>query len=100
MVLIPYNSEEGITTEDAAHLASVSARTIRSWVNKYKIGRQVGGSKRAYRISRPALQMVLDRDWPALSAYLKGARREEIVACYFRRVGLDQLLEGPLFDAS
>jgi hypothetical protein len=84
--LIPWNAEEAVSIGEAAFLARVSASTVRSWAVRYHIGRRIAGG--AWKISAPALLMLLDDDHAALATYLAGERAAEPVASYFARAGV------------
>ena len=83
----PYDRRETISVSIAARLAGVTPRTLRNWCVAYRIGRRVAGGH--WRVSRPALFMLLDDDEDALSAYLAGKRGDERVSAYLRRAGLE-----------
>ena len=91
--LRPYDEREGMTVFDATTEVGrrVSDRTIRNWCLKRGIGRRMMTGP--WEISRVALQMVIDDDMPALKAYLAGERQCELVARYYRLVGLGHLLD-------
>ena len=99
-ILEPYDRREAISIQDASELFGIPPRTLRRWSTKYRIGKRLGGYKRPWSLSRVALPMVIDRNWSALAAYHRGARKEEIVANYYRREGLGKLLDLPLFCES
>lgn len=83
-VLIPWDREEAISVDEAAHAALKSAGTIWTWARDRHIGRRVGGG--TWMISHPALMMLLNNDAAALSAYLAGDRRSDHVGSYFDRL--------------
>jgi hypothetical protein len=85
-ILVPFDAREAISVRIAARLAGVSERTVHNWCVAHSIGRRIAGGP--WRISRPALWMLLDGDQEALRAYLAGDRASERVAWYFRRAGL------------
>ncbi|CAO4142232.1 Helix-turn-helix domain-containing protein [Methylorubrum thiocyanatum] len=87
--LIPFDRREGISVEAAAEIAGKSVRTLRLWCEQHQIGRRVGGGP--WVVSRPALEMLLNDDQRALSAYLSGDRESPLVTGYFERVGLQHL---------
>jgi excisionase family DNA binding protein len=98
-VLIPYDVAEAISVKEAAAIAGLSVRTVRRWCDERGIGRQIvpGGS---WRVSRPALSMLLDGDERALHGYRAGFRGQfEPVAAHFRKVGLAHLLELAAFTS-
>jgi hypothetical protein len=81
-VLRPFNASEAIPVSIAAKIAGVSVRTIQHWCIVHRIGRRIANGP--WRVSRPALQMLLDGDNAALRAYLSGERAGR-VAAYLRR---------------
>jgi hypothetical protein len=89
MALIPFDRREGMTLKEAGDLAGRTVGTIRYWCVEHGLGRKVGGQ---WTVSREALQMFLDADNAALTAYHVGVRGSEPVANYFRRLGLKELL--------
>ncbi|UYW25684.1 hypothetical protein OKC48_20785 [Methylorubrum extorquens] len=82
-VLIPWDRDEAINLDDAAHIADKSPSTIRAWAQAHHIGRRVGGG--SWKISLPALLMFLDDDTDALAAYLAGDRSSEVFRAYSTR---------------
>jgi hypothetical protein len=91
MTLIPYDKREGIPLNVAAERAGKSPGTIRNWCIEHGIGRRVGGGQ--WIVSKVALAMFLDGDEVALAAYKEGDRSGDRVVAYFRREGLEGLLE-------
>jgi Helix-turn-helix domain len=89
MVLIPFDAREALTLQKAAKIATVSETTIARWCKKPGIGRKIGG---AWRVSRVALQMMLDDNGWALVAYLNGDRTSQRVTRYFLDLGLGDIL--------
>lgn len=85
-VLIPWHPKEAATVAEAARIAGKCSRTVRRWASVRHIGRRVVGGE--WMISRPALLMLLEDNGEALAAYLSGDRSTEMVASYFRRIGL------------
>jgi hypothetical protein len=90
-ILVPFHRAEGLSLKQAADVAGKSGSTIRAWCQREGIGRRVGGG--TWVVSRMALRMFLDGDDAALRAYLDGVRLEEPVAGYYRRLGLEALLD-------
>jgi hypothetical protein len=90
-ILVPFDRREGLSLKEAADVAGKSGSTIRAWCQRDGIGRRVGGG--TWVVSRLALRMFLDGDDAALRAYLEGVRLEEPVASYYRRLGLDAVLD-------
>jgi hypothetical protein len=91
--LIPFDVEESTTIQQAAGIAGKTPRTMRRWCVEFGIGRRIGGH---WAVSRVALAMYLDGNKDALAAYHDGARGHcELVAEYYRRLGLGDLLTGP-----
>jgi hypothetical protein len=94
-ILIPYDNLEAVSLSIAARLASKCERTVRNWCGEFGLGRRIGGH---WAVSRVALAMYLDGNKDALAAYHDGARGHcELVAEYYRRLGLGDLLRGPEF---
>ena len=91
MTLIPYDKREGIPLNVAAERAGKSPGTIRNWCIEHGIGRRVGGGQ--WIVSKVALAMFLDGDNEALRRYKSGDRISDCVLAYFRREGLEGLLE-------
>lgn len=85
-ILRPFDPREAVAVNIAARLAGVSPRTIQNWCCVHRIGRRIANGP--WRISRPALLMLLDDDQDALRAYRAGDRSSERVLNYFRRAGL------------
>ena len=79
-ILTPYLPHEAIGTAEAAKRAGIAQRTMREWVGLYPIGRKIG---RRVKVSKAALQMLLDGDDAALEAYASGDRTSELVVRYF-----------------
>lgn len=90
-ILVPFDRREGFSLKEAADLAGKSETTIRTWCQRDGIGRRVAGG--AWVVSRVAFRMLLDGDDAALRAYLNGDRTTELVARYFRRLGLQVVLD-------
>lgn len=82
VALIPFYKPEAISTREAALLAGVTAVTMRLWVERYRLGRRVGG---VVLVSRPALLMYLEGDREALALYHEGNRTDPRVGAYFER---------------
>lgn len=89
--LVPFDRREGFSLKEAAELAGKSETTIRTWCQRDGIGRRVAGG--AWVVSRVALRMLLDGDDDALNSYLNGDRATELVARYYRRLGLQVVLD-------
>lgn len=88
-ILRPFDGREAITTKEAAALAGVSSRQVRRWSERFGIGRKVAGGD--MRISRVALQMLLEGDRDALARYLDGDRGFYVLS-YYENLGLLDLL--------
>jgi hypothetical protein len=58
---------------------------MRCWAANHDLGRMIGGR---WRLSRVALQMLLESNRAALNAYLSGDRESDTVLAHFRRLGL------------
>jgi hypothetical protein len=93
-VLIPFHHREAVSLPKAAITAAKSERTVRNWCGAHDLGRRIGGH---WAVSRVALAMYLDGNEPALRSYLMGARQFPLVADYYRRLGLADLLSLPAF---
>jgi hypothetical protein len=89
MVLIPFDAREALTLQQAAQIATVSETTIARCCKEPGIGRKIGGG---WRVSRVALQMMLDDNGWALVAYLDGDWTSQRVTRYFRDLGLGDIL--------
>ncbi|CAJ0867489.1 hypothetical protein AMST5_01959 [freshwater sediment metagenome] len=85
-VLRPFDRAEAVTVASAAKKAGVSERTVQNWCVAHRIGRRIAGGP--WRVSSPALLMLLDGDERALRAYRQGDRVSERVLHYFRIAGL------------
>jgi hypothetical protein len=94
-ILRPYSRRESIDVRKASAMSGKSEGTIIAWAGKYHLGRKIGN---AWHLSVVALTMFLDGDPRALTAYLSGERQDEIVAGYYRRLGLGDLLSLPEFS--
>ena len=79
-ILVPPVDGEWIEPSVAARRAERDIETIRRWIHADGIGIKVRGR---YRVSGPALQMILSNDQPALEAYHRGDRSSELVRRYF-----------------
>jgi hypothetical protein len=90
-ILVPFDRREGIGLKQAAAIAGKSESTIRVWCQRDGIGRRVAGG--AWVVSHVAFRMLLDGDREALRAYLEGVRTREPVAGYYRRLGLEAVLD-------
>lgn len=66
-VPVPLTGADVVGIKQAARLANTSGDTIRRWCVRYGIGRQVDRGS-AWRISAPALRMVINADFVALDA--------------------------------
>jgi Helix-turn-helix domain len=84
-----FDAREALTLQEAAKIATVSETTIARWCKEPGIGRKIGG---AWRVSRVALQMMLDDNGWALMAYLDGDRAHPRVTQYFFDLGLGDIL--------
>ena len=82
-VLVPFDRAEACSLKQAAERAGKSESTMRNWCVNYGIGRRVAGG--VWQISKPALEMLLDGDKAALSAYHGGDRLGSVVRSYFER---------------
>lgn len=90
-VLSPYDPREAVALKVAAGIAGKSEGTIRRMCVDYAIGRRVGGG--TWQVSRVALAMLLDGNRAALAAYHKGDRGSPVVAAYFARHGLADMIQ-------
>jgi hypothetical protein len=89
--LSPFDKRECISLKQAADIAGKSESTLRTWCKCYGLGRRVGGG--TWCVSKVALAMHLDRNRKALRAYHSGDRTNELVAGYFERAGLGNLVD-------
>jgi hypothetical protein len=89
--MVPFDRREGFSLKEAADVAGRSGSTIRAWCQRKRVGRRVAGG--TWVVSRVAFRMLLDGDDAALRAYLDGARLTEPVAGYYRRLGLEAVLD-------
>jgi hypothetical protein len=87
-VLSPYDVREAVGLKRAAEIAGKSEGTM---CIEHAIGRRVGGG--TWQVSCPALLMLLDGNRAALAAYHRGDRGSPVVAAYFARCGLAELIE-------
>ena len=85
-ILVPYDKRECISLKEAADIAGRSESAMRNWCDEYGLGRRIGGGP--WSVSKAALAMFLDDDLKALRAYHAGDRTSDLVAPYFKRVGL------------
>jgi hypothetical protein len=85
-VLTPFDKRESMTLADAAKQAGRSESTVKTWCQKWSIGRRVAGGP--WCVSRVALAMLLDGNATALKAYHAGDRHGPLVAPYYERLGL------------
>ena len=83
-VLVPYDERDAISVTVAARKAGKAVRTIRLWACMHGIGRRIAGG--SWKISRVALQMLLDGDRVALDRYHAGNRKHPTVLAYFERM--------------
>lgn len=84
-ILIPYCPDEAIGTAEAAAIAGIAPRTMRDLCLNRPIARQILGH---WKVSKPALQMLLDGNDAALKAYASGDRTSSLVTDYFRASGI------------
>jgi len=82
-ILHPFNAAEAMGTAEAAQMADVAQRTMRDLCLNHAIARQILGH---WKVSRVALQMLLDGDQRALEAYAAGDKTSFLVAEYFEAV--------------
>jgi hypothetical protein len=81
---VPLDAGDTISLKEAAYHAGVSDDTVRRWSNRYGIGRQLSPGT-PWRVSLPALQMLLACDEPALEAFRAGDRSGALVRPYITR---------------
>ena len=84
-VLTPFAPGETMSTKKAAELANLSERQMREWCSHHGIGKLIGGR---WRVSEPALNMLLNADGRALEAYKNGDRTSSLVSGYFEALGV------------
>lgn len=92
LVPLPYSDIVSVT--EAASYAGVSGETIRRWCQRFGIGRQFRGNgwrEWRWQVSRPALRMVVTRDWEALEAFRCGDRTSPLVSRHFEPELLEAL---------
>jgi hypothetical protein len=82
-VLVPYNPLEALTVKKAAELAGKSPSTLRTWCEKHRISRKIAEGN--WQVSWIALQMLLESNEEALTAYNTGDRTSPRVADYLKR---------------
>lgn len=81
---VSLNIGDVLTLKEAARIAGgVSTYTIRRWAIRYQIGRQMAFAQ-AWRISGPALRMVLAADNAALEALRARRYDDELVKPYLQ----------------
>jgi hypothetical protein len=85
-ILVPFDNRECMSLKEAAAIASKSVSAMRARCEEHGLGRRVGGG--TWMVSKVALAMFLDGDLRALRAYHAGELTSELVAAYFKRVGL------------
>lgn len=78
---VPLGDGETIPIKAAAHVARVSPDTVTRWCRDYGIGRQMRPGT-PWRVSVPALQMLLACDDAALDAFRSGNRTAPEVVPY------------------
>jgi hypothetical protein len=91
LILVPFDKRECMTLKQAADVAGKSESTKRGWAEVHGLGRRFGGG--TWSISRVALVMFLDGQERALRAYHAGDRATDLVAGYFARVGLADMVD-------
>lgn len=89
-ILVPFDKRECMTLKQAADVAGKSESTMRTWAEVHGLGRRIGGG--TWSISRVALAMFLDGNARALRAYHAGDRATDLVAGYFVRAGLADMI--------
>jgi hypothetical protein len=79
----PVPLEDGDTTniKTAAALANASPDSVARWCRRYGIGHQLE-PKTPWRVSLPALRMVIACDTKALEAFRAGDRNSDLVRPY------------------
>jgi len=88
---MPQRSGGSLEQSQAAGLAGRSEGTIRNWCGQFDIGRRIVGGN--WKVSRVALQMLLDDEMEALAEYHTGERTDPRVIAYFEQVGLGCLVD-------
>ena len=84
-ILDPYSPQETYSVAEAALRAGVCLQTIRTWCDTHGVGRVVAGR---FKVSKPALEMLLSGDSSALELYHAGKLSHPRVAIYFERCGI------------
>lgn len=80
--IVPLYDGETASLKEAAAVANISTDTARRWCVKYGIGRQPSRGA-AWRVSLPALRMVMHGDNAALTALKEGKTSQSNVIAYF-----------------
>ena len=81
---VPIADGETVNIKSAARIANVSPDTVGRWCRVFGIGRQPSPGS-IWRVSLPALRMVVACDDTALEAFRAGDRRSELVARYLEQ---------------
>lgn len=81
---VPIGGFPSLTIKAAAAATGYSPDTITRWVRKFGIGRQMGPSS-PWRVSVPALMMVVNCDQAALDAFRAGLVDDERVKPYLEK---------------
>jgi len=80
-----YDPRESIAVGEAARRVGRSVRTIRDWCMFHKIGRRIAGR---WLVNQIALDMLVENDSEALTAFLAGDRSSPNVLAYYQRRNL------------
>jgi hypothetical protein len=94
-ILDPYHAREAISMAIAAQKAGKEHKTMWRICKKHGLGRKLPDSQ--WAVSIVALNIYLEGNLQALSAYHQGIRGGPLVARYFKACGLADLIDrGPL----
>lgn len=86
-----HSEAQCISLKQVADIAGKSESTMRARAEERGLGRRIGGG--TWSISRVALAILLDGQERALRAYHAGDRVTDLVAGYFARVGLAEMVD-------
>jgi hypothetical protein len=75
MKRVPILDGEGLQLAKASEASGIPVETLRRWCIKYGIGDQWEAGGR-WRVSIPAIRMVVKGAWGALELFREGAREE------------------------
>lgn len=84
--LRPYIPDEVMSRKEAQEYFRRSPRTTDSWIQTFGLGSRIGGRM---AVSRVASQMFMEKDYQALTLYLRGDRSDPRVTSHYRRLGIE-----------